>query len=446
MIQFTVQTTDRRNHGVNDSTTAFRAREQLRKFLGIFSPHFPKRTKEFLGQMFFGIQAARDTLISEIAGALREDCLSKKTQERLERHLAKEGLAYRVHQCILEDVARAIGPSTLVILDGTDIQKAYAERMEHLAKVWDGSEGKVGEGLGYTCCMAVACENGCRRIIPLHMRLWSSAAPDFVCEHDEVQQAIMQIALATDNRGIYVYDRGGDSETMFRFYVGNGLDFIVRLVGDRNLVDWGRREVLAESLAEQCPMRYEDSVEFRSHGKVRNVRVRYGSLPVRLPFLPDVELRMVVVRWPARSGRPPPKPMMLLTTLNAARSRTSLWEVVQGYMTRWRVEDTIRYVKQSYRLEHMRMMRYGRLRNMAAIVAAVAYFAAAWIGRRTRLNVLAEHVAKMSRRMMRTPDFFYYALADGLRWLFVSHGRWTGADPPDRRRASPQMELALSYP
>ena len=58
---------------MNDSTTAFRAREQLRKLLGIFSPHSPKRTKEFLGLMFFGIQAARDTLISEIAGALRED-------------------------------------------------------------------------------------------------------------------------------------------------------------------------------------------------------------------------------------------------------------------------------------------------------------------------------------------------------------------------------------
>ena len=28
--------------------------------------------------------------------------------------------------------------------------------MEYLAKVWDGSEGKVGDGLGYTLCMAIA--------------------------------------------------------------------------------------------------------------------------------------------------------------------------------------------------------------------------------------------------------------------------------------------------
>ena len=81
--------------------------------------------------MFFGIQAAMDTLVSESAGALREDCLPKKTQEWRERYLAKDKLAYWVHQCILENADRSIWPSTLVILDGTDIQKAYAERMEH---------------------------------------------------------------------------------------------------------------------------------------------------------------------------------------------------------------------------------------------------------------------------------------------------------------------------
>ena len=63
------------------------------------------------------------------------------------------------------------------------------------------------------------------------------------------------------------------------------------------------------------------------------------------------------------------------TTLNAVRTRKALWEVVQGYLTRWRVEDTIRFIKQSYRLEHMRLLDFRRLGNMAALVVAVAYFA-----------------------------------------------------------------------
>ena len=48
------------------------------------------------------------------------------------------------------------------------------------------------------------------------------------------------------------------------------------------------------------------------------------------------------------------KPMMLLTTLRAARSRRSLQLVVEGYLTRWRVEETIRFVKQAYEIEDVR--------------------------------------------------------------------------------------------
>ena len=57
----------------NDSIIAFKTREQLRKYLGIFSPQFnDSRWKmEFLGQMLFGIQASRDTLMSEIAQDVR---------------------------------------------------------------------------------------------------------------------------------------------------------------------------------------------------------------------------------------------------------------------------------------------------------------------------------------------------------------------------------------
>ena len=46
-------------------------------------------------------------------------------------------------------------------------------------------------------------------------------------------------------------------------------------------------------------------------------------------------------------------------------SRDALWQVVEGYITRWRVEETIRHVKQSYRLEDMRLFKYGKIKAMA---------------------------------------------------------------------------------
>lgn len=426
----------------NDSTTAFRTREQLRKFLGIFSPRFSKPKLEFLGQMLFGIQAARDTLVSEIARSLQEDILAKKTQERLEHHLQADGLDDKIHGSLLCDAASSIHEDTLIIIDPTDVQKPYAEKMPYLAKVWDGSEGKVGDNLGYTLCMAIACENGCRRIVPLMLRLWSSVHPEYASENDEVCQVVGQIASATNGRGIFVYDRGGDGDNMFKFYIDHGYDFIVRLVGDRNLLNWGGKTkdsmVLAEALARQCTLRYEDSILYKSHNKVHNIRIKYGSMPVRLPVRPEAELRLVVVKWPRGE-----KPMMLLTTLDAVRTRKALWEVVQGYITRWRVEETIRYIKQSYRLEHMRLLDYQRLKNMAALVVAVSYFAAAWLGRKVKLEALANHVAKVSRKMYEAPEFFYYAIADGLRWLFVCHGRWRGLDCVREKHGDLQMEFEL---
>src|SRR5574344_21270 len=442
MLYYTAAKPPKGNHMGNDSITAFRTREQLRKFLGIFSPRFSKPKLEFLGQMLFGIQAARDTLVSEIARSLQEDILAKKTQERLERHLRSDGLDDKVHGSILCDAASSIHEDTLIVIDPTDVQKPYAEKMPYLAKVWDGSEGKVGDNLGYTLCMAIACENGCRRIVPLMLRLWSSEHPEYASENDEVCQVVGQIASATNNRGIFVYARGGDGDKLFKFYIDHGYGFIVRLVGDRNLLNWGGKtkdsQVLAETLAKQCTLKYEDSVHYRSHNKVHNIRIKYGSMPVRLPVRPEADLRLVVVKWPKGE-----KPMMLLTTLNAVRTRQALWPVVQGYITRWRVEDTIRFIKQSYRLEHMRLLDYQRLKNMSALVVAVAYFAAAWLGKKVKLEALANHVAKVSRKMFEVPEFFYYAIADGLRWLFVRHGKWRGLDCAREERGDLQMEFEL---
>ena len=104
----------------------------------------------------------------------------------------------------------------------------------------------------------------------------------------------------------------------------------------------------------------------------------------------------------------------------------NLWQVVQGYMTRWRVEDTVRHVKQSYCLEDVRLFRYEKRRNMAAIVLATAYFSMAWIGNSDKHAIIAESVARMSLRLHGVPEFHFYAIADGARAILSRSGRWRG--------------------
>ena len=112
-------------------------------------------------------------------------------------------------------------------------------------------------------------------------------------------------------------------------------------------------------LAWQCQMRHREVVKFDHHGRERCVTIEYGVVPVRIPDIPDRLLHMVVVKGFGQ------KPMMLLTPLAQSTSRDALWQVMEGYMTRWRVEETIRHVKQSYRLEDMRLFKYGKIKAMA---------------------------------------------------------------------------------
>ena len=425
---------------MNDTTAAHRLREQLKRFVGIVFPHVPKLQKEFLGQMFFGIQAGQTTVLSRIARELDEDILLKKTEERLSRHLLAAKLDETVRDAVLAHGAACVHDDTVVSIDPSDIQKPYAQEggMPFLAKVWDGSRGRVGDNLGYNLCFATATPSMSRRIVPLRMTMWSAKEDGFTSENDKVLGVIRDVARECGKRGIYVYDRGGDGNWLFDFFIAEGLDFIVRLVGDRHLLHWNGKR-LAADLAGDCEMKYRQCVTFKSHGRELVVPIEYGSLPVRLPDHPGVELRLVVVKWPRCE-----KPMMLLTTLRAARSRRSLQQVVEGYLTRWRVEETIRFVKQAYEIEDVRLLRYDRLKAMVAIVLAVAYFAMAWLGLREKLAVLADHVKRVSRRMFEVPEFFFYAIADGVCRLFARHGRWNGLDGPDEEPEDPcQLELAL---
>ena len=70
----------------------------------------------------------------------------------------------------------------------------------------------------------------------------------------------------------------------------------------------------------------------------------------------------------------------MLTNLPMRKKREVVWWVAEAYITRWRVEDTIRFIKQSYQEEDVRVMTCERLRSMASLVLAASFFAAVYLG------------------------------------------------------------------
>lgn len=128
----------------------------------------------------------------------------------------------------------------------------------------------------------------------MHLRFWSPDAPGFTSENDELEAVFGVIIGATGGRGIFIYDRGGDNIEFYRYFLRKNVDFIVRLKS-RYVISW-KRNLLCDDLADQCVMRYADSITFDSHGKKVGVELNYGVVPVRLPDISNKLLHMVVVK------------------------------------------------------------------------------------------------------------------------------------------------------
>jgi hypothetical protein len=110
------------------------------------------------------------------------------------------------------------------------------------------------------------------------------------------------------------------------------------------------------------------------------------------------------------------EPLWLLTNaLEGARDSQALWWIAQIYLTRWKMEETFRFLKQSYNLEDIRVMKYQRLKNLIVLVAAAAYFAATFLGQKTKLRILCERLLLISQRFFGIPPFRFYALADAIK-------------------------------
>ncbi len=153
-------------------------------------------------------------MLTEIGRQLESSVPLKKIEERFSRQLIKPRIWDRLHERILSLASNRVKEKTLLILDLSDLKKKYAEKMEYLALVRDGSEG--GEIVdGYWTNQVVASDVDSNEITPLYMSLYSQNSPDFTSENDEILKAIDQVGTAVQNRGIWVIDRGGDRDALF---------------------------------------------------------------------------------------------------------------------------------------------------------------------------------------------------------------------------------------
>jgi hypothetical protein len=418
---------------MHDNKIRSRLKAQLTKFCGEICAGLSQPLSKFVSQMLFGIQSSQDVKLSNIARSLQEHIALIRTEKRLSRNLKSAEIEKELTPQLVRMGSPRVQSNTVLALDLSDIRKEYAQKMENLATVRDGSTGELHQG--YWLCDVTAAEVNGSEIVPLHQKLFSVEAKEFSSENAEILAAVDLIGTYTQGRGIWAIDRGGDRKKLLEPLLDRGQRFVIRSTGKRTVIDRKGLQGSVGEVAGRCRLRHHARIIKIQDGQEKIYELRYGAEPIHLPGRSE-NLWLVVI---AGFGE---EPLMLLANLPiAARDSQSLWWVVQIYLTRWKIEETFRFIKQSYNLEDIRVMKYQRLKNLVILVTAVAYFAATFLGQQMKLRILCEKLLIISQRFFGIPPFRFYALADGIRKI-LSRAVFT---PPETPPASLQLELTLGW-
>src|SRR5271157_648784 len=349
-----------------NSRTVAVIKGQVSKFSGIIAKNLPKPKRKLVRELIYGIQAAKDIKLSCVSRSLNEPIPLIKTENRLSRNL-----------------------------DDRDFTE----------EINDGSEHEIGDG--YWLAKAVAADVEHKKVIPLYLEAYSQEAQDFKSESDQLFKVIDTVGAAIGTRGIYAIDRGGDRGKLYDKFLEQEKRFVIRLQKNRDLIHKGIKKNCA-GLAAALPCPYETIIIKYEDGKEQKTTICYNALSVKLPGR-DYPLALVVVKGFGK------QPMMLLTSCAVQfKAKENIWRIVEIYLTRWKCDESFRYIKQCYNLEDVRVRSYTSIRNIVVLVLAVAYFASVYLGDNLRLKMLVERVYLVSKRFFGVPTFFNYAIADGL--------------------------------
>ena len=382
---------------------------QCNKFSGTISSGLGKIKKRLVKEMIYGIQASKDVKLSNISRSLKEEIPLIKTEDRLSRNLASDDLSSHINEKVLRLASNKVDDSMVIAIDPGDLMKPYAQKMEKLCNIYDGSQHTNARG--YHLCQVTAANLAHDRIVPLYCEAYSSEDGDYIGSSEKIIEIVQKVKHHIGAKGTWAIDRQGDDINIIRGFTEEALDFVVRLTTKRYLLFDNNinKQVKAERIHHHVETPHNAHIYVTKDGKEDFIHLKYGAITVALPEYPGTWYTLVVIKGFGK------KPMLLLTNkqLNIYDNK-HLWQIVDIYLTRWKCDECYRYIKQSYNLEDFRVMGYSSIRNITAFVHAIAYFTNIYLGISLKLKIMVQKIYILSKRFFGVPSFYNYAMADGI--------------------------------
>ena len=271
------------------------------------------------------------------------------------------------------------------------------------------------------------------KVVPCYSHLWSSHEENYQGKQAEIFKAIDTLTKYVGNKGIWAIDREGDDNNIIKKFIDDEKTFVTRLKYNR-LILYKKSFVTMQAFTKtiETPHRAK-IISYDDSKKEKEVDIEYGVEKIQLNGIKETLIALVVKGFGEN-------PMVLITNQKISLyDANQCYKILDNYLTRWKCDETYRYVKQAYNLEDVRVRKIVAIKNTVALVMAVAYFAMIYMGTSLKLKIMKEKIFVLAKRFFAIPVFFCYSMADGIYNLLKSY------NTPINKKSKPPNEFQLFF-
>lgn len=388
---------------------------RLDRSVAVFTRCGSRVLQKFLIDMVRGILKAQSVQLASIARNLVSEhrTSARHLFKRLDRNLGFYDVT-PIQRQVQQKQSALIDDNTLIYFDPSDLIKPYAQKMEAISRVADGSDNRqIKNGYPLLACVALK-EN---ELIPLEWEPYSYRSEDFESENEVWLQPIRSLAHRSKQKGTWVLDRGFDRFAILLQLAELGLSFIVRMMELRHYHIPGKpgQTYTREAIMRFATVRAKAYLDLRVKKKLTKKLFTIEAVPVELAGGKINSAHpLYLIRAQANDL------VLFLLTHRLEINQETLSQIAQDYLSRWKIEEFIRFVKQQYGAEKFLVRDLGRIKNLfhllfitLVILTRMGEFPLKFSKTRALLIREAKRVFKIPQKMR----FFLYTLAEGLSQL-----------------------------
>jgi Transposase DDE domain len=283
-----------------------------------------------ISEILRGLFTAGEPILRHIAQD--ETKSAKKQAEKYSYHLGNVQILEKIEELALKQAQKQIRKRTIIAYDLTDIAKESAQKIEKLSRVWDGSKRQKTTGFS----LHGVGINGILTKFQVH-------DSDQFTLNQIRKKIVTEISGKLNRKGIWVVDRGNDDKQFFKFLRQElKVDFIARLKDNRQFVL--KKNGVKIQVKNLQPGKYVVYLMKKNNDHV------------------DLSCEYTLIIMNHLEGK---EPIRLIHTLKYGYSKN---QIVTMYLQRWGVENIFKRVKEKFKLEKIRVLKYEKFVNVVALI------------------------------------------------------------------------------